>query len=88
LAISLSTTVRIHYNLGLLLCHLKRGSEAEVALTRAMTLEPDNMDYLYVLADYYALLKGVNFVRQSPLRRRWLPVILKCKSAIKKSRKV
>ena len=42
-----------NYNLGLLLQHLKRDSEAEAVLKKAMILEPDNMDYLYALADYY-----------------------------------
>ena len=41
------------HNLGLLLQHLKRDSKAEAALTRALELEPDNMDYLYALADFY-----------------------------------
>jgi len=36
-----------NYNLGLLLQHLKRDSEAEAVLKKAMILEPDNMDYLY-----------------------------------------
>jgi Tfp pilus assembly protein PilF len=44
---------RIHYNLGLLLQYLKQDSEAETALLRAQALEPDNLDYLYALADFY-----------------------------------
>jgi len=44
---------RIHYNLGLLLQHLERDSDAEVSLLRAKGLEPDNLDYLYALADFY-----------------------------------
>ena len=44
---------RIHYNLGLLLQHLKRDSDAEEALLKAQELEPDNLDYLYALADFY-----------------------------------
>jgi Tfp pilus assembly protein PilF len=44
---------RIQYNLGLLLQHLKHDSAAETALTRALELEPDNMDYLYALADFH-----------------------------------
>jgi len=44
---------RIQYNLGLLLQHLKENSEAETALMRALELEPDNMDYLYALADFH-----------------------------------
>jgi Tfp pilus assembly protein PilF len=44
---------RIHYNLGLLLQHLKHDSDAEASLLMAKELEPDNLDYLYALADFY-----------------------------------
>jgi tetratricopeptide (TPR) repeat protein len=44
---------RVHYNLGLLLQQLVRLNEAETALRRALEIEPDNMDYLYAMADYY-----------------------------------
>jgi tetratricopeptide (TPR) repeat protein len=44
---------RIQYNLGLVLQHLRRYGEAEAALRAALALAPDNMDYLYALADYY-----------------------------------
>ncbi len=44
---------RIQYNLGLLLQVLQRDSQAESALQKALALEPANMDYLYVLADFY-----------------------------------
>jgi tetratricopeptide (TPR) repeat protein len=44
---------RIQYNLGLLLQHLKRDSDAEAALLAAIEIEPDNLDYLYALADFY-----------------------------------
>jgi Tfp pilus assembly protein PilF len=44
---------RIHYNLGLLLQHLKQDLDAEEALLKAQELEPDNLDYLYALADFY-----------------------------------
>jgi cytochrome c-type biogenesis protein CcmH/NrfG len=43
----------VHYNLGLLLQHLKRDAEAEAALSTAIGIDPDNLDYLYALADYY-----------------------------------
>ena len=48
---------RIHYNLGLLLRVLKRDADAEAALIKALELGPDNIDYLYALADFY-LKKG------------------------------
>jgi len=44
---------RIHYNLGLLLQQLKKDSDAEAYLLKAKELEPDNLDYLYALADFY-----------------------------------
>ena len=44
---------RIHYNLGLLRQHLKQDSDAEASLLKAQALEPDNLDYLYALADFY-----------------------------------
>ncbi len=44
---------RIQYNLGLVLQYLKRNAEAEAALRGALERAPDNMDYLYALADHY-----------------------------------
>ena len=44
---------RVHYNLGLLLQYLNRDAEAEDALRTALKIEPDSMDYLYALGDFY-----------------------------------
>ena len=44
---------RVYYNLGLLLQYLKRDAEAEDALLTALKIEPDSMDYLYALGDFY-----------------------------------
>jgi tetratricopeptide (TPR) repeat protein len=44
---------RVQYNLGLLLQYLKKDAEAEGALLKALKIEPDSMDYLYALADFY-----------------------------------
>jgi tetratricopeptide (TPR) repeat protein len=44
---------RVRYNLGLLLQQLKRDMEAEAALLGALEIEPDNLDYLYAVADHY-----------------------------------
>ena len=44
---------RIHYNLGLLRQQLNQDSDAEASLLKAQELEPDNLDYLYALADFY-----------------------------------
>ncbi|MBW1852062.1 MAG: tetratricopeptide repeat protein, partial [Deltaproteobacteria bacterium] len=57
----MSKHARVHYNLGLLLQHLKRDAEAEMALLKALELEQENMDYMYALADYY--LKREKFTR-------------------------
>ena len=58
-AANMPESARIHYNYGLLLQFLKRDSEAEVELYKALSLEPENMDFLYALADYY--LKRSNY---------------------------
>jgi len=44
---------RIHYNSGLILDYLRRDTAAEAALMRALELEPDNMDYLKGMAEFY-----------------------------------
>ncbi len=44
---------RIHYNYGLLLQHLMQDDQAEEEMQRARQLEPDNLDFLYALADFY-----------------------------------
>ena len=54
---------RIHYNLGLLLQHLKQDSDAETSLLKAQELEPDNLDYLYALADFYLKRKKMQQAR-------------------------
>ena len=55
---------RVHYNLGLLLQQLKRDAEAEKAMLTALELEPDNLDYLYALADYYLKRQKYSKARQ------------------------
>ncbi|MGD8211860.1 MAG: multiheme c-type cytochrome [Desulfobacterales bacterium] len=50
---------RIHYNLGLLLQFLKRDTDAEAALIKALEIDSDNLDYLHAIADFY--LKKGNF---------------------------
>jgi pentatricopeptide repeat protein len=44
---------RVHYNYGLLLAELARDVEAEIALRKALNLEPQSTDYLYALIDFY-----------------------------------
>jgi Tfp pilus assembly protein PilF len=44
---------RVHYNLGLLLDYLGKDLRAESALQRAVKLEPDNIEYLSAIAQYY-----------------------------------
>ena len=50
---------RVQYNLGLLYDYLRKDQQAEAALGRAVELEPNNMDYLQALAQFY--LKRENF---------------------------
>jgi tetratricopeptide (TPR) repeat protein len=59
---------RVQYNLGLTLQHVGRDAEAEVALSEAVDLDPDNMDYLYALADHY--IKRGRFEEALPLAER------------------
>jgi Tfp pilus assembly protein PilF len=44
---------RIHYNLGLLQQYLKKDSAAEASLLTALDIQPDQIDFLYALADFY-----------------------------------
>ena len=44
---------RVHYNYGLLLAQLDNPQEAESALITARDLEPQNIDYLFALVDFY-----------------------------------
>ena len=44
---------RVHYNLGLLLQYLHRDEKAEQSLLKALKIDPDSMEYLYALADFY-----------------------------------
>lgn len=56
---------RIAYNLGVLLDFLKKDVEAEAALEQALSLSPDNADYLTALAQFY--LKRELFRKAEPL---------------------
>jgi tetratricopeptide (TPR) repeat protein len=49
----LQTRSRIWYNLGLLQASLGHDAEAEASLLKAKVLEPDSLDYLFALADFY-----------------------------------
>ncbi len=68
---------RVHYNHGLLLAQLLRDDEAEAALGRALTLEPDSLDFLYAMADFYfkrdrfeeALEMAERMIRAHPRQR-------------------
>jgi tetratricopeptide (TPR) repeat protein len=44
---------RVHYNYGLSLQFMGRLPEAEQALLRALSVEPQNVDFLFALADHY-----------------------------------
>jgi Tfp pilus assembly protein PilF len=52
-AAGLPGMARIHYNLALLQQQLGQDREAEASLRRTLDIEPDSMDFLYALADYY-----------------------------------
>ena len=44
---------RVHYNYGLLLAQMGRDAEAEAALLKALSVEPQSVDFLYALIDFY-----------------------------------
>jgi len=52
-AMGMSEHARVHYNLGLLLQYLQRDNKAEQALLKALEIDPNSMEYLYALADFY-----------------------------------
>jgi predicted Zn-dependent protease len=43
--------------------HLKQDSDAEASLLKAQELAPDNLDYLYALADFYLKRRKLNKAR-------------------------
>ncbi len=51
---------RAQYNLGLLLQFQKQDKKAEKALLRALSLEPENFDFLFALADHYIKQNRIN----------------------------
>ena len=59
---------RIFYNLGLLQQYMNAPREAEASFQRALSLQPDNMDYLYVLADFYINQGQFEMAEQYALR--------------------
>jgi len=56
---------RIHYNLGLLYQYLQNPGKAEIELQSALSLEPQNLDFMYGLADHY--LKRGQFEKARPV---------------------
>ncbi|MGD9335614.1 MAG: multiheme c-type cytochrome [Desulfobacterales bacterium] len=44
---------RVHYNLGLLLQYLQIDEKAEQALVKALEIDPNSMEYLYALTEFY-----------------------------------
>jgi len=44
---------RVHYNYGLLLAQMGRDAKAETALSKALGIEPQSIDYMYALIDFY-----------------------------------
>jgi len=44
---------RLYFNLGLVQQHLGRMADAEATLLRTVEMDPDNLDFMYALADHY-----------------------------------
>jgi tetratricopeptide (TPR) repeat protein len=74
---------RIQYNLGLLLQFLEKHKEAEQSLLGAVSLAPDNFDFLFALADHYiktdkldqALLVAQQIIRLFPNNKTGYDII-------------
>jgi len=52
-AAGMPNNARVHYNLGLLMQQLGKDENAETSLRRALDIEPESMDFLYALAEFY-----------------------------------
>lgn len=52
-AANMPDNARVHYNYGLLLQFLKKDRESELEFNKALKIEPENLDFLYVLFDFY-----------------------------------
>jgi tetratricopeptide (TPR) repeat protein len=61
---------RVQYNLGLLYDYLRKDQQSEAALSQAVELEPNNMDYLQALAQFY--LKRENFAAAGKIADRMI----------------
>jgi predicted CXXCH cytochrome family protein len=61
---------RVFYNLGLLRAQLGQAAAAESALLHAVELEPDDLDYLFALADFY--IKRGFFSKALPIADRMI----------------
>jgi tetratricopeptide (TPR) repeat protein len=64
-AAGLPNRARVHYNLGLLLQYLRKDEAAQAALLKAHEIDPDNLDFLYAIADFY--LKRGKFQEAKPI---------------------
>ena len=62
-AAGLPDRARVHYNLGMLLALMGR-KDASTELRKALELEPDNMDFLYALADCHLQQNRIADARQ------------------------
>ncbi|MBE9484573.1 MAG: tetratricopeptide repeat protein, partial [Bacteroidetes bacterium] len=55
---------RIWYNMALLYQHFGREDKFLDAMETALLLEPQNMDYLYAMAEYYYRIRNFDQVRR------------------------
>ena len=52
-AANMPDAARVHYNYGLLLQYLNRDNDAELEFKEALEIDPENLDFLYALFDFY-----------------------------------
>ena len=59
---------RVFYNLGLIYQYQNEKDKAEKALIQTLTIEPDNFDFLFALADFY--IKTNQFEKAKPIAQK------------------
>ncbi|MEZ5083150.1 MAG: tetratricopeptide repeat protein, partial [Bacteroidales bacterium] len=60
--------IRIHFNLGLIYQHLGENSKAESVLMKGLSVQPEDFDLLFALADFY--LKTNQFEKAKPIAEK------------------
>ncbi len=62
-AIGMVDNARVYYNLGQLLAFLRQNTEAEKALKRTVDLDPENINYLLAITEFYLAQQQFSMAR-------------------------